>query len=113
MTVFQGLKKQNPNTTFTAGCTVKNTEPPANTPADVCGDDSGFAAAIAASKGADQVVLALGETREQSGEAASRSELDCGRQLEGGTDQVVPGHGLTATATSRVSTPNGDPSRSP
>jgi beta-glucosidase len=31
VTVFQGLKKQNPNTTFTAGCTVKNTEPPANT----------------------------------------------------------------------------------
>src|SRR3954470_12424188 len=83
VTVFQGLKKQNPNTTFTAGCTVKNTEPPANTPSDVCGDDSGFAAAIAASKGADQVVLALGETREQSGEAASRSELDLpGKQEE-------------------------------
>ena len=83
VTVFQGLKKQNPNTTFTAGCTVKNTEPPANTPSDVCGDDSGFAAAVAASKGADQVVLALGETREQSGEAASRSELDLpGKQEE-------------------------------
>jgi beta-glucosidase len=83
VTVFQGLKKQNPNTTFTAGCTVKNTEPPANTPSDVCGDDSGFAAAVAASKAADQVVLALGETREQSGEAASRSELDLpGKQEE-------------------------------
>ena len=83
VTVFQGLKEQNPNTTFTAGCTVKNTEPPANTPSDVCGDDSGFAAAVAASKGADQVVLALGETREQSGEAASRSELDLpGKQEE-------------------------------
>ena len=83
VTVFQGLKKQNPNTTFTAGCTVKNTEPPDNTPSDVCGDDSGFAAAVAASKGADQVVLALGETREQSGEAASRSELDLpGKQEE-------------------------------
>ena len=83
VTVFQGLKQQNPNTTFTAGCTVKNTEPPANTPSDVCGDDSGFAAAVAASKGAEQVVLALGETREQSGEAASRSELDLpGKQEE-------------------------------
>ena len=50
VTVFQGIKEQNPNTTFTAGCTVKNTEPPANTPSDVCGDDSGFAAAVAASK---------------------------------------------------------------
>jgi beta-glucosidase len=83
VTVFQGIQQQNQNTTFTAGCTVKNTEPPANTPSDVCGDDSGFAAAIAASKGADQVVLALGETREQSGEAASRSELDLpGKQEE-------------------------------
>ena len=83
VTVFQGLKKQNPNTTFTAGCTLKNTEPPANTPSDVCGDDSGFAAAVTASKAADQVVLALGETREQSGEAASRSELDLpGKQEE-------------------------------
>ena len=83
VTVFQGLKKQNPNTTFTAGCTVKNTEPPDNTPSDVCGDDSGFAAAVTASKAADQVVLALGETREQSGEAASRSELDLpGKQEE-------------------------------
>ena len=50
VTVFRGIKKQNPNTTFTAGCTVKNTEPPDNTPSDVCGDDSGFAAAVAAAK---------------------------------------------------------------
>ena len=49
----------------------------------MCGDDSGFAAAVAASKAADQVVLALGETREQSGEAASRSEIDLpGKQEE-------------------------------
>ena len=83
VTVFEGIKEQNPNTTFTAGCTVKNTEPPDNTPSDVCGDDSGFAAAVTASKAADQVVLALGETREQSGEAASRSEIDLpGKQEE-------------------------------
>ena len=56
VTVFQGIKAQNPNTTFTDGCTMGNTEPPDNTPADVCGDDSGFAAAVAASKAADQVV---------------------------------------------------------
>ena len=37
---------------------------------------SGFAAAVAAAKNADQVVLALGETRGMSGEAESRSMLD-------------------------------------
>ena len=83
VTVFKGIKDQNPNTTFTAGCTVKNTEPPANQPGDVCGDDSGFGAAVAAAEASDQVVLALGETREQSGEAASRSEIDLpGKQAE-------------------------------
>ena len=35
------------------------------------------------------------------------------QQLEGGAQAVLPGHGLTATATRRVSTPNGAPSRSP
>src|SRR3954454_809316 len=83
VTVYQGIKQQNPDTTFTPGCTVKNTEPPANQPGDVCGDDSGFAAAVTASRAADQVVIAVGETREQSGEAASRSEIDLpGRQEE-------------------------------
>jgi beta-glucosidase len=56
------------------------------------------------------------ELLRQPREAGQRARSDRrlrGRQLEGGDDQVVPGHGLTATATSRVSTPNGDPSRSP
>jgi beta-glucosidase len=83
VTVFKGIKEQNPNTTFIAGCTVKNTEPPNNQPGDVCGDDSDFGAAVAAAEASDQVVLALGETREQSGEAASRSEIDLpGKQAE-------------------------------
>ena len=65
------------------GCTLQDTEPPNNTPADECGSDAGFAAAVAAAKAADQVVLALGESREQSGEAASRSEIDLpGKQEE-------------------------------
>jgi beta-glucosidase len=85
VTVFKGIKDQNADTTFTAGCTAKNTEPPANQPGDVCGDDSGFAAAVTASKAADQVVLALGETREQTGEAAARSELD----LPGKQEQLL------------------------
>ncbi len=37
---------------------------------------TGFDAAVAAANAADQVVLALGESRGQSGEAASRSEID-------------------------------------
>jgi beta-glucosidase len=83
VSVYKGIKRQNPSTTFTQGCTLKNTEPPANQPDDVCGDDSGFAAAVTASRAADQVVIAVGETREQSGEAASRSDLDLpGKQEE-------------------------------
>ena len=83
VTVYQGIKAQNPNTTFTQACELAHTEPPNNTPADECGSDAGFGAAEAAAASADQVVLALGESREQSGEAASRSEIDLpGRQEE-------------------------------
>jgi beta-glucosidase len=83
VSVFDGIKAQNPNTTFTAGCTIVDKDPPDNTPADECGSDAGFAAAVAAAKAADQVVLALGESRGQSGEAAARSEIDLpGKQQE-------------------------------
>jgi beta-glucosidase len=76
VSVYKGIKSQDPATTFTQGCTMAHTEPPDNTPADECGSDAGFGAAVAAAQQADQVVLALGESREQSGEAASRSEID-------------------------------------
>jgi beta-glucosidase len=83
VTVFQGIKAQNPDTTFTQACEMKHTEPPQSTPADECGSDAGFGAAVAAANASDQVVLALGESREQSGEAASRSEIDLpGKQEE-------------------------------
>ena len=82
MTVFQGIKAQNANTTFTQACEMKHTEPPNNTPADECGSDAGFGAAEAAAAAADQVVLALGESREMSGEANSRSEIDLPGQQE-------------------------------
>ena len=74
--LYEGIKAQNPNTTFTEGCTILDNDPPDNTPADECGSDAGFAAAVAAANAADQVVLALGESRGQSGEAAARSEID-------------------------------------
>jgi len=75
VSVYTGIKAQNPNTTFTQGCTIVDKDPPTNTPADECGSDAGFADAVAAAKSADQVVLALGETRLQSGEAQVRSNL--------------------------------------
>ncbi|MEI5675771.1 MULTISPECIES: beta-glucosidase BglX [unclassified Nocardioides] len=70
-------------TTYAQGCALSNDEPPAYDPADDCSTDAGFAAAVAAASAADQVVLAVGETKEMSGEAATRSTLDLpGRQQE-------------------------------
>jgi beta-glucosidase len=85
VSVFEGIKAQNPNTTFTEGCAMVDKDPPDNTPADECGSDAGFAAAVAAARSSDQVVLALGETRGQSGEAAARSEID----LPGKQQQLI------------------------
>jgi beta-glucosidase len=83
VSLYQGIKAQNPNTTFTQACQMIDKDPPDNTPADECGSDAGFADAVAAAKKADQVVLALGETRGQSGEAAARSDIDLpGKQQE-------------------------------
>jgi beta-glucosidase len=83
VTVYDGIKAQNPNTTYAEGCSIADKDPPTNTPADECGSDAGFAEAVAVAEAADQVVLALGESRGQSGEAASRSEIDLpGKQEE-------------------------------
>ena len=83
VSVLDGISTQSPGTTFAQGCTLSNDEPPAYDPANDCPSDGGFAAAVAAAKAADQVVLAVGETREMSGEATSRSTLDLpGRQQE-------------------------------
>jgi beta-glucosidase len=77
VSVLTGIKAQATGpVTFAQGCTIADKEPPNNTPADECGSDAGFDAAVAAAQNADQVVLALGESRGQSGEAASRSEID-------------------------------------
>ena len=74
VSLFDGMRAQNPNTTFTPGCTLSNNE--LYDPENECASDAGFPAAVAAAQAADQVVLALGETREMSGEAESRSMLD-------------------------------------
>jgi beta-glucosidase len=74
VSLFAGMKAQNANTTFTPGCTISNNE--LYDPDNECASEAGFGAAVAAAQAADQVVLALGETREMSGEAESRSMLD-------------------------------------
>jgi beta-glucosidase len=82
VTVFDGINEQSPDATYAEGCKLSNTEPP-HEDAEGCGSDAGFAEAEQVARAADQVVLALGETREMSGEAASRSTLDLpGRQEE-------------------------------
>jgi beta-glucosidase len=81
--VYDGIKAQSPGATFSKGCKIDNLEPPANTPESECSTTDGFADAVAKAKAADQVVLALGESREMSAEAASRSEIDLpGKQQE-------------------------------
>ncbi|MGD9959240.1 beta-glucosidase BglX [Nocardioides sp.] len=83
VSVLDGIAAQSPGATFAQGCTLSNDEPPAYDPANDCASDDGFAEAVAAAEAADQVVLALGETREMSGEATTRSTLDLpGRQQE-------------------------------
>ena len=74
VSVFQGLKTANPNTTYTPGCTLTTTT--CTTRPTSARATSGFAAGVAASKAADQIVLAVGETREMSGEAEARSMID-------------------------------------
>jgi beta-glucosidase len=81
VSLFAGMKAQNPNTTFTPGCTMSHND--LDDPAGECSTTDGFAAAVAAAQAADQVVLALGETREMGGEAEARSNIDLpGRQQE-------------------------------
>lgn len=82
VTVFDGINEQSPGATYAEGCELSNTEVPHTDP-EGCGSDAGFAEAVAVANAADQVVLAVGETREMSGEANSRSTLDLpGRQEE-------------------------------
>jgi beta-glucosidase len=81
VSLFAGMHARNPKTTFTPGCTLSNNE--LYDPDNECATTTGFPAAVAAARAADQVVLALGETREMSGEAEARSMLDLpGRQEE-------------------------------
>lgn len=82
VTVFDGINQQSPGATYAEGCKLSNKEVP-DWNGDGCGPEVDFTEAVAVAQAADQVVLALGETREMSGEANARSTLDLpGRQEE-------------------------------
>jgi beta-glucosidase len=86
VTMLNGIKAQSTGTTtFVKACDLPNTEPPQYNPADDCPAGPGFDQAVAAANAADQVVLALGEPREMSGEATSRSNID----LPGDQQQLI------------------------
>ena len=85
VTVLDGIDAQNTApTTWAEGCKLSNTEVPHTDP-EGCGSTAGFAEAISVARQADQVVLALGETREMSGEANARSTID----LPGRQEQLI------------------------
>ena len=69
VSLYSGIKAVSPSATFTQACVMNDVDPPKLTPADECGSVD-IPAALAAANAADFVVLALGETRGQSGEAA-------------------------------------------
>jgi beta-glucosidase len=83
VTVLDGIAEQSTGTTtYAEACKLSNAEVP-QWNGDGCGPEADFSEAVAKAEEADQVVLALGETREMSGEANVRSTLDLpGRQEE-------------------------------
>jgi len=89
VTVLDGIKAQSSGTTtFVQACTLPHTDPPDYDPAADCPAGPGFDQAVAAANAADQVVLALGESREMSGEAAARSEIDLPGQQQALIDAI-------------------------
>ena len=85
VSLFAGMKKQNPNTTFTPGCTISHND--LDDPANECATVD-TAAVIAAAQAADQIIVAVGETREMGGEAEARSNLDLPGQQQAIIDAV-------------------------
>jgi beta-glucosidase len=73
VSLIAGMKAQNAKTTYTPGCTMSHND--LDDPANECASID-TAAVLAAVGSADQIVLALGETREMGGEAEARSNID-------------------------------------
>jgi beta-glucosidase len=82
VTPVAGIQAQSPGATYTAGCTITHND--LYDPAGECASVD-VAAVTAAASSADQVVLALGETREMSGEAEARSDIT----LPGKQQQII------------------------
>ncbi len=75
VSLLTGIKAQDPHTTFAQACTIVDSNDP-NQSTQECASDADFDAAVDTASKADQIVLALGETRGESGEAESRSNID-------------------------------------
>jgi beta-glucosidase len=84
VTVLEGIRAQSPGATYAEGCKLPGNEPPQYDESEDC-PNTEFPDAVAAANAAEQVVLAVGETRAHSGEAASRSVLD----LPGNQEQLI------------------------
>jgi beta-glucosidase len=84
VTVLEGIRAQSPGATYAEGCKLPGNEPPDYDESEDC-PNTDFSEAVAAASAADQVVLAVGETRAHSGEATSRSVID----LPGNQERLI------------------------
>ena len=84
VTVLEGVRAQSPGATYAEGCKLPGNEPPQYDESEDC-PNTDFSEAVSVASAADQVVLAVGETRAHSGEAASRSVID----LPGNQEQLI------------------------
>ncbi|HKG65660.1 MAG TPA: beta-glucosidase BglX [Solirubrobacteraceae bacterium] len=84
VTVLDGIRAQSPGATYAEGCKLPGNEPPQYDESEDC-PTTDFTEAKAVAGAADQVVVAVGETRAHSGEAAARSVLD----LPGNQEQLI------------------------
>jgi beta-glucosidase len=75
VTVLEGIRAQSPGATYAEGCKLPGNEPPDYDESEDC-PNTDFSDAVAVAQAADQIVLAVGETRAHSGEATSRSVID-------------------------------------
>ena len=81
VSLFAGMKAQNPNTTFTPGCTLSHND--LDDPANECADRRRSPPPWPRRRPPTRSSSRVGETREMGGEAEARSNLDLpGRQQE-------------------------------
>ena len=81
VSLFDGMKAQNPNTTYTPGCTLSHND--LYDPANECADGGLRRRGGRGRRPPTRSCSPLGETREMSGEAEARSNLDLpGQQQE-------------------------------